>query len=110
MAIHIEIQLRKFMKPGIPTPLTLSRYKISSLDEIALGVNISVVLFFSIDRSNTMKFVGQLEKSLEKTLPRFYLLLVDMFKKFMLLTVMTRVMSSNMPKLTLNLNIFLVPK
>lgn len=62
----------KFIKPSIPTPLNLRHYKIGFTDEFAPVMSVSIALFFSIDSDNNPKFVAQLEKSLEKTLTRFY--------------------------------------
>ncbi|KAD3066328.1 hypothetical protein E3N88_34207 [Mikania micrantha] len=42
------------------------------IDEIAPDVNVGVVLFFSTNTDQTTNFIARLEKSLEKTLARFY--------------------------------------
>ncbi|KAK1437838.1 hypothetical protein QVD17_03638 [Tagetes erecta] len=69
MAINIEQQASKYIKPLVPTPETLRRYKTGFIDELAPPVNVSVVLFFS---KRDQKFVTRLEQSLAKTLTKFY--------------------------------------
>ncbi|KAJ0635824.1 putative vinorine synthase [Helianthus annuus] len=73
MKINIEKHSSKFIKPLVPTPSTLRYYKISFFDELAPSMDIGVVLFFSKNNNDlNIKFVTQLEQSLEKTLPQFY--------------------------------------
>ncbi|XP_071714356.1 pelargonidin 3-O-(6-caffeoylglucoside) 5-O-(6-O-malonylglucoside) 4'''-malonyltransferase-like [Rutidosis leptorrhynchoides] len=71
MAMKIEKQSTKIIKPLVPTP-TLRRYKLGLVDEFAPSINVGVVLFFSSNSNHDPKFIAQLEKSLEKTLTRFY--------------------------------------
>lgn len=73
--MHIVIESTKIITPATPTLHTLGHYKLGFIDENAPATNISVVLcFFSCGRNLSPKFVTHLEKSLEKTLIRFYLL------------------------------------
>ncbi|XP_071719272.1 pelargonidin 3-O-(6-caffeoylglucoside) 5-O-(6-O-malonylglucoside) 4'''-malonyltransferase-like [Rutidosis leptorrhynchoides] len=72
MAVHIVTkQSKKHIKPSTPNPLTLCHYKIGFIDELAPSLNISVVLFYSVNHNHISKFVSKLEKSLEKTLKLF---------------------------------------
>ncbi|KAI3714282.1 hypothetical protein L1987_72879 [Smallanthus sonchifolius] len=73
MAINIEKQSNKFVKPLVPTPPTLRRYKTGFIDELAPSMNVSIVLFFSKNNNNhNPKLVTGLEQSLAKTLTHFY--------------------------------------
>nr|XP_043622712.1 pelargonidin 3-O-(6-caffeoylglucoside) 5-O-(6-O-malonylglucoside) 4'''-malonyltransferase-like [Erigeron canadensis] len=70
--MDIQKQSTKFVKPATPTPLTFHHYKLGFIDDCAPSFNISVVFFYSVDIKDNPNFVSKLEKSLEKTLPRFY--------------------------------------
>ncbi|XP_071714355.1 pelargonidin 3-O-(6-caffeoylglucoside) 5-O-(6-O-malonylglucoside) 4'''-malonyltransferase-like [Rutidosis leptorrhynchoides] len=75
MDMKIEKQSTKNIKPSVPTPPTLRRYKLGLIDEFVPSINVNVVLFFSTNSNNhdhPMFIIAQLEKSLEKTLTRFY--------------------------------------
>ncbi|KAI3509413.1 hypothetical protein L1887_24666 [Cichorium endivia] len=72
MAMHIVTQSRKFVKPSTPTPEAFRHYKIGFTDEFAPVINVSVVLFFPVSGDDSANFDAQLEKSLERTLSRFY--------------------------------------
>nr|XP_043620124.1 pelargonidin 3-O-(6-caffeoylglucoside) 5-O-(6-O-malonylglucoside) 4'''-malonyltransferase-like [Erigeron canadensis] len=69
--MDIQKQSTKFIKPATQTPPTLHHHKLGLIDECAPPFNISVVFFYAADTNNP-NFVSHLEKSLEKTLPRFY--------------------------------------
>ncbi|GJR77084.1 transferase, chloramphenicol acetyltransferase-like domain protein [Tanacetum coccineum] len=72
MAMKVEKQSSKFIKPFYPTPSNLGRYRLGFADEIAPLETIGVVLFFSPNSNHDTKFVAQLEKSLEKILTHLY--------------------------------------
>ncbi|KAI3509381.1 hypothetical protein L1887_24611 [Cichorium endivia] len=65
-------QSRILVKPSTPTPQTFRHYKIGFTDEFAPVVDVSVVLFFPVNGDDIAKFDAQLEKSLARTLSRFY--------------------------------------
>ncbi|KAL8236898.1 hypothetical protein R6Q59_017979 [Mikania micrantha] len=71
-SIKIEKQSSKAIKPFVQTPQTLTHFKLGFIDEFAPDVNVGVVLFFSTNTNQTTNFIERLEKSLEKTLTRFY--------------------------------------
>ncbi|KAL8236900.1 hypothetical protein R6Q59_017981 [Mikania micrantha] len=71
-SIKIEKQSSKFIKPFVQTPQTLPPFKLGFIDEFAPDVNVGIVLFFSTNTDQTTNFIARLEKSLEKTLTRFY--------------------------------------
>ncbi|KAD3066330.1 hypothetical protein E3N88_34209 [Mikania micrantha] len=71
-SIKIEKQSSKFIKPFVQTPQTLTPFKLGFIDEFAPDVNVGIVLFFSTNTDQTTNFIARLEKSLEKTLARFY--------------------------------------
>ncbi|KAK1437735.1 hypothetical protein QVD17_03533 [Tagetes erecta] len=70
--MNIVKQSTKFIKPAVPTPSTLRRYKTGFIDELAPIMNVSIVLFFSANDNHNPNFVTRLEQSLAKILPRFY--------------------------------------
>ncbi|KAK1437733.1 hypothetical protein QVD17_03530 [Tagetes erecta] len=70
MAMIIETQSIKFIKPFIPTPSNHRYYKIGFLDELAPCMNVPIVLFFS--QIDNPKFVTEIQQSLAKTLTPFY--------------------------------------
>ncbi|GKD93990.1 transferase, chloramphenicol acetyltransferase-like domain protein [Tanacetum coccineum] len=72
MAMKVEKQSSKFIKPFYPTPSNLGRYRLGFADEIAPLETIGVVLFYSPNSNHDTKFVAQLEKSLEKILTHLY--------------------------------------
>ncbi|PWA70756.1 transferase, Chloramphenicol acetyltransferase-like domain protein [Artemisia annua] len=72
MMMNIKKHSSKLVKPFVPTPSTLRHYKIGFIDELMPFVNVGVVLYFSTNSNHDAKFVTRLEKSLEKTLTRFY--------------------------------------
>ncbi|CAH1450545.1 unnamed protein product [Lactuca virosa] len=72
MAMNVQIESRKLVKPFIPTPPNLRNYKIGFQDEVAPPMHVGTVLFFSYNRDSNPKFVARLEKSLETTLTRLY--------------------------------------
>ncbi|KAK9057883.1 hypothetical protein SSX86_022722 [Deinandra increscens subsp. villosa] len=70
--MNVEKQPSNLIKPCIPTPPTLRHYKMSFIDELAPSMNVSAVLFFSVNHDHGPNFTTRLEQSLEKTLTRFY--------------------------------------
>ncbi|PWA69736.1 transferase, Chloramphenicol acetyltransferase-like domain protein [Artemisia annua] len=72
MMMNIKKQSSKLVKPFVPTPLTLRHYKIGLIDELMPCINIGVALYFPTNSNHDAEFVTRLEKSLEKTLTRFY--------------------------------------
>lgn len=73
--MDLQILSRKLIKPSTPTPQHSSSYTLSFFDQIALQVHVPRVYFYSnngntINDHNTIS--NQLEKSLSKTLTRFY--------------------------------------
>ncbi|GKA83556.1 transferase, chloramphenicol acetyltransferase-like domain protein [Tanacetum coccineum] len=72
MMMNIVKQSSKLVKPFVPTP-TLHHYKIGLVDELMPFINVGGVLYFSTNSNHDKEFVlTTLEKSLEKTLTRFY--------------------------------------
>ncbi|GKA84172.1 transferase, chloramphenicol acetyltransferase-like domain protein [Tanacetum coccineum] len=72
MAMKVEKQSSKFIKPFHPTPSINCRYRIGFSDELAPPIYAGVVIFFSPNHNHVPKFIPKLEKSLEKTLTRLY--------------------------------------
>ena len=72
MMMNIEKQSSKLVKPFVPTPPTLRHYKIGLVDELMPFINVGVALYFPTNSNHDTEFVTCLEKSLEKTLTRFY--------------------------------------
>ncbi|XP_071716888.1 pelargonidin 3-O-(6-caffeoylglucoside) 5-O-(6-O-malonylglucoside) 4'''-malonyltransferase-like [Rutidosis leptorrhynchoides] len=70
--MKIEKLSTKLIKPFVPTPPTHNQYKLGLIDEFFVGINVGSVLFFSKNSNDNLKSVARLEKSLEKTLTRFY--------------------------------------
>ncbi|PWA98270.1 transferase, Chloramphenicol acetyltransferase-like domain protein [Artemisia annua] len=70
--MKVEKQSSKFIKPFDPTPATYGRYRIGFIDELTPPLYVGMVLFFSPNDNHNPKSVSKLEKSLEKTLTRFY--------------------------------------
>ncbi|KAJ0804351.1 putative transferase [Helianthus annuus] len=70
--MKFQKQPSKFIKPLVPTPSNLKRYKKGFTDELAPFVNVNIVLFFSKNLNHDPKFITQLENSLAKTLTQFY--------------------------------------
>ncbi|KAL8260968.1 hypothetical protein R6Q59_025017 [Mikania micrantha] len=72
LAMKFQKQPIKLIKPSVPTPLHLKHYKLGFTDELAAFIDVAIVVFFNKDNNHDGKFVGKLEKSLEKTLTRLY--------------------------------------
>nr|XP_043637769.1 pelargonidin 3-O-(6-caffeoylglucoside) 5-O-(6-O-malonylglucoside) 4'''-malonyltransferase-like [Erigeron canadensis] len=72
MAVKIEEQSSKIVKPLVSTLPTLRHYKLGFIEEVVAFVNVGVVLFFTPSSEHNAKFVSQLEKSLKRTLTQFY--------------------------------------
>ncbi|KAI3828778.1 hypothetical protein L1987_02888 [Smallanthus sonchifolius] len=71
-AMKLEIQSRKLIKPSKSTPLTLRRYEISFIDELAPTMNLPLLLLFPPNLDYNQTFVVDLEESLKKTLANLY--------------------------------------
>ncbi|KAF5798508.1 putative transferase [Helianthus annuus] len=72
IAITIEKQSSKLIKPSVQTLPTLSHYKLGFIDELALDHDVGVVLFFAANSNHNPNSFAQLEKSLGKILTRLY--------------------------------------
>ncbi|XP_071727012.1 pelargonidin 3-O-(6-caffeoylglucoside) 5-O-(6-O-malonylglucoside) 4'''-malonyltransferase-like [Rutidosis leptorrhynchoides] len=73
MTMKVEKQSLKFIKPHIPTPETNRTYKLGFTDELALFMNVAIIVFFSPNLNHENKnSILQLQESLSKTLTRFY--------------------------------------
>ncbi|GJS37984.1 transferase, chloramphenicol acetyltransferase-like domain protein [Tanacetum coccineum] len=70
--MKMEKQPSKFIKPFVSAPPKFRNYKLGFIDEFVFPANVGVVLFFPANRDNNLQFVTKLEKSLERTLTRFY--------------------------------------
>ncbi|KAK2971794.1 hypothetical protein RJ640_018483 [Escallonia rubra] len=75
--MKVQILSKKLVKPSIPTPPSHRNYKISFPDEVAPTLNVPVILYYPAVNGNTataslVSHSNQLEKSLERTLTRFY--------------------------------------
>ncbi|KAJ0786138.1 putative transferase [Helianthus annuus] len=72
MAMKIEKQSSKLIKPFVQTPPTQSHYKLGFIDELAPAHDTGIVLFFAANSNHNPNFLARLEKSLGKTLTRLY--------------------------------------
>ncbi|XP_071714370.1 pelargonidin 3-O-(6-caffeoylglucoside) 5-O-(6-O-malonylglucoside) 4'''-malonyltransferase-like [Rutidosis leptorrhynchoides] len=73
MAMKVEKQSSKLLKPFVPTPETHRYYMIGFTDEMIRETrNLTIVIFYPQSKKINSNFTVELEKSLEKTLTRFY--------------------------------------
>ncbi|CAI9761722.1 unnamed protein product [Fraxinus pennsylvanica] len=73
MMAEIEVICTENIKPSSPTPDFLRKYQLSFLDQIAPPVFVPLVYFYPSDRKITnVERLNHLQKSLSKTLNRFY--------------------------------------
>ncbi|KAL0377069.1 UNVERIFIED_CONTAM: Pelargonidin 3-O-(6-caffeoylglucoside) 5-O-(6-O-malonylglucoside) 4'''-malonyltransferase [Sesamum calycinum] len=72
--MKVEVVGRKLIKPSIPTPENLNKYKLSLTDELSPPMNVPIILFYSIsqDTQNYSERNSCLEESLAKILSQFY--------------------------------------
>ncbi|KAF8378155.1 hypothetical protein HHK36_029492 [Tetracentron sinense] len=73
MMMKVEVISRETIIPSSPTPLHLSNFQLSFLDQIAPPVYVPILLFYPFDDSNTnAEKSNLLKKSLPQTLTHFY--------------------------------------
>nr|XP_043630454.1 vinorine synthase-like [Erigeron canadensis] len=72
MAMKVEIQSRKLIKPSVSTPSALRQYKLSIIDELSPEMNIPLVLFFPPNLHTSQEPIAQLKESLKEALTPFY--------------------------------------
>ncbi|KAL7106346.1 hypothetical protein ACP275_07G107100 [Erythranthe tilingii] len=74
--MKVKVVSRKLIKPCTSTPPNLKKYKLSYMDERIPPINVGVILFYppSSNYTTKQKISHQLEESLSKILPEFYLL------------------------------------
>ncbi|KAL3641590.1 hypothetical protein CASFOL_012405 [Castilleja foliolosa] len=70
--MKVNVISTKLIKPYIPTPQNLQKYKISFTDELSPPMNVSVILFYPPNSTPNPTISSQLQESLSKILPQFY--------------------------------------
>ncbi|KAK1371835.1 Vinorine synthase [Heracleum sosnowskyi] len=73
MALEIEVLSKQNIKPSVPTPEHLKNYTLSFLDQVAPGIFIPLILYYtSDDQANHSLKSDHLKKSLSEALTKFY--------------------------------------
>ncbi|GFP85242.1 pelargonidin 3-o-(6-caffeoylglucoside) 5-o-(6-o-malonylglucoside) 4'''-malonyltransferase [Phtheirospermum japonicum] len=78
--MKVNVISRKLVKPLTPTPQNLYKYKISFTDELIPPAHTNVILFYKLPNPK-QKPTTQLQESLAKILPQFYVFAGRYIKK-----------------------------